>query len=303
MKKKWNIYSIFAYSLVIFLWASSFSGIRVGLESFRPEQLALLRLLIGSVVLLLIACATRIRLPDLKDVPAILLLGFLGFTVYHTALSIGEKTVSSGVASLFVSTTPIFSAFLGVFFLRERFGIAKWTGSIISFVGVIIISVGTGEGDHSTTGILLVLIAAFSESLYFVFQTRYLKKYGFLAFVTYTIWGGTLFMLFFVQGLEREIIHASLESIISVGYLGVFPTVIPYFALAYITSQVGTAEATTSLYLIPTFTFFIAWIWLGEIPTILSIGGGVLTLLGVLVTHINENRFKEKLTRDRKLSV
>ena len=110
-------------------------------------------------------------------------------------------------------------------------------------------------------------------------------------------------MLFFVQGLEREIIHASLESIISVGYLGVFPTVIPYFALAYITSQVGTAEATTSLYFIPTFTFFIAWIWLGEIPTILSIGGGVLTLLGVLVTHINENRFKEKLTRDRKLSV
>ncbi|QLK86930.1 hypothetical protein FGL66_00175 [Staphylococcus sp. 17KM0847] len=50
----------------------------------------------------------KIPLPQIKDIPFILLLGFCGFTVYHTALSIGEYYVSAGVASLIVSTTPTF---------------------------------------------------------------------------------------------------------------------------------------------------------------------------------------------------
>ncbi|SFV43745.1 Hypothetical protein SSCIU_00534 [Mammaliicoccus sciuri] len=50
-----------------------------------------------------------------------MLLGFSGFTIYHVALSFGEYYISAGVASLLVSTTPIFSAILAKYFLKERF--------------------------------------------------------------------------------------------------------------------------------------------------------------------------------------
>lgn len=56
-------------------------------------------------------------------------------------------------------------------------------------------------------------------------------------------------------------------------YLGLFPTVIPYLALVYVTSRVGASEATSSLYLTPALTFVIAWVWLGEVPTTVSVIG------------------------------
>lgn len=131
---------VFLHILMISLWASAFPVIQIGLESFSPQYLAFVRLSIASVVLLVIAIATRMRLPDIKDIPLLLALGFLGFTVYHTALNIGEKTVSAGIASLLVSTTPIFSAFLAIFFFHEAFGKRKWIGSAVSFAGIALLT-------------------------------------------------------------------------------------------------------------------------------------------------------------------
>ncbi|MFJ7941798.1 DMT family transporter [Peribacillus sp. NPDC096622] len=301
MAKKWGFNVIVAYGLAIFLWASAFPGIRVGLEYYTPEHLALFRLLVGSIALVVIAILTRMRLPELKDTPAILLLGFLGFTVYHTALNVGEKTVSAGAASLIVSMTPIFSALLAVWFMRERFGFIRWIGSIISFLGVILISFGTGDHFEFNTTILFILLASFSESLYFVFQKRYLIKYGFLAFTTYTIWAGTFFMLFYLPGLGQEIISSSIESTLSILYLGLFPTVIPYLALAFVTSRAGASEATSSLYLTPALTFVISWVWLGEVPTTLSAIGGIITLFGVLFIHIQGDKLLKRVKRNIKI--
>ncbi|MEH7336681.1 DMT family transporter [Neobacillus drentensis] len=294
MAQKWSFSVIVAYGLTIFLWASAFPSIRVGLESYTPEHLALFRLLIASVVLVLIAIITHMRLPELKDIPVILLLGFLGFSVYHTALNVGEKTVSAGVASLLVSTTSIFSSLLAVWFLRERFRLSKWIGSIISFLGVALFSLGTGRNFEYTTGILFILLASFSESLYFVFQTRYLKKYGFHAFTTYTIWGGTLFMLFFLPGLTSEMTKSTIESTLSIVYLGMFSTVIPYLALAYTTSRVGALEATSSLYLTPALAFVLSWVWVAEVPKLHSIVGGVITLSGVMLFHFKKDKKQGK---------
>ncbi|WP_270573454.1 DMT family transporter [Bacillus glycinifermentans] len=282
---KQTIQLTLSYCIMIGLWASAFPGIRAGLAHYTPEHLALLRLLIGSLALLLIALITRIPLPEMKDIPMILLLGCLGFSAYHTLLNVGEQTVNAGIASLLVATTPLFSAALSGLFFRERFGTAKWAGSCISFLGVGLISFGTGNFKQSAAGILLILLAAFSESVYFVLQTRYIKKYGFIPFVIYTIWGGTVPMIAFLPGLGEELSNAPLHSTASVLYLGLLPTVVPYFALAYITSRVGPAEATVSLYVTPALTLIIAWVWINEVPAFLSLLGGMVTIAGVLFTY------------------
>ena len=93
-------------------------------------------------------------------------------------------------------------------------------------------------------------------------------------------------MLIFLPGVYQEILATPLEVNLSVIYLGVFPTVLPYIALAYIISRAGASEATSSLYLTPITACFIAWIWLGEVPTLVSIIGGVITILGIVIAHI-----------------
>lgn len=291
MKKK-TVQLIISYSLMIGLWASAFPGIRVGLEYYTPEHLALFRLLIGSMALLLFAVLTNMRLPDMKDIPVILLLGFLGFALYHILLNIGEKTVSAGIASLLVTTAPIFSAVLSRLFFGEHFGFSKWIGSIISLLGVSFISLGTGDHTLSMKGNLFILLAAFTESIYFVFQARYIKKYGFIPFVTFTIWGASLPMLVFLPGLWGEFVNASMNSTLSIVYLGLFPTVIPYFALAYVTLIVGAAEATISLYVTPALTLVISWMWIGEMPSLISLLGGMVTVSGVCFTYMKGSKIK-----------
>ncbi len=64
----------------------SFPGIRAALTAYSPEHVSLLRLLIGSLTLILVAVIQGIRLPELKDVPIILLLGF--FRIYGLSDSV-----------------------------------------------------------------------------------------------------------------------------------------------------------------------------------------------------------------------
>ena len=57
------------YVLILFtilIWGTAFPAIRMGLESYTPEHLTLLRLLIASFILLLFSFLYKLRLPDLK---------------------------------------------------------------------------------------------------------------------------------------------------------------------------------------------------------------------------------------------
>ncbi|MGE7886852.1 DMT family transporter [Bacillus cereus] len=293
LNKKWDFRIICAHAFTIIIWGTAFPAIRMGLESYTPEHLTLLRLLIASSILLLFSFIYKLRLPDLKDIPAIFIFGALGFTIYHIALNYGEKTVNAGSASLIVSVTPIVTAILASVFLNEKMKLNGWIGSVISFIGIALISFSQGDSIQLYSGGLFVLLAAVSESLFFVFQKSYLKKYGFLPFTVYTILSSTICMLIFSPGVYQEILASPIEVNLSVIYLGVFPTVLPYIALAYIISRAGASEATSSLYLTPVTACFVAWIWLGEVPTFVSIIGGGITILGIVIVHIPVLR-KEK---------
>ncbi|NWK69653.1 DMT family transporter [Bacillus paramycoides] len=284
--KKWDFRIVCAHAFTILIWGTAFPGIRMGLEAYTPEHLTLLRLLIASLILLLFSFIYKLRLPDFKDIPVIFIFGALGFTIYHIALNYGEQNVNAGPASLIVSVTPILTAILASVFMNEKMKLNGWIGGVISLVGIAFLSLSQGDSIQLNSGVLLILLAAFSESLFFVFQKSYLKKYGFLPFTIYTIWSGTVCMLIFLPGIYQEIVAAPIETTLSVIYLGVFPTVLPYIALAYITSHAGASEATSSLYLTPVTACFIAWVWLGELPTFVSIIGGIITILGVVIAHL-----------------
>jgi drug/metabolite transporter (DMT)-like permease len=285
MKEAREFRVVFALAVTVVIWASAFAGIRAGLEGYSPGHLALLRFLVASGLLAIYAVVTRMSLPAWRDLPAVLVGGFLGFTVYHVGLSFGEVTVESGPASVLIASVPVFTAILAVIFLRERLGTLGWIGTGLSFFGVVLISTGEAGTFALEPGALPILLAAISEAMFFVFQKPYLDKYGSLRFTTYAIWGGTLFMLVFAPGLAAAVVEAPLAATVSVVYLGIFPTVIAYLALAYAFARMPASNAVSFLYLVPALAFLIAWLWLGEVPTLLSIVGGVVVLAGVIIVN------------------
>lgn len=51
-----------------------------------------------------------------------------------------------------------------------------WIGGVMSFAGIALISFSQGDAIQLNSGGLFILLAAISESLFFVFQTSYLKN-------------------------------------------------------------------------------------------------------------------------------
>ena len=283
LKEEWK--ALCAVAVTLLLWASAFAGIKAGLAAYSPGQLALLRFIVGSASMALYAKARGFGLPEKRDVPTILRVGFLGFTIYHVFLNYGEQTVSAGAASLIVSFTPVITALLAVFLLKERLNVFGWAGITVSVAGVALISFGESGGIALGTGSLLVLVSSLGSSLYNVFQKPLLKRYDPAAFTTYAMIAGTLFMLAFLPGLAGAVRRAPLGATLSVVYLGVFPGAIAYSTWTYALSRMPASRLATSLYVSPVLAIAIAWLWIGELPTLMSLAGGAVTLAGVVLTN------------------
>jgi len=279
-----------AIAVALLLWAAAFAGIRAGLEGYGPGELALLRFGTASAVLVVYALLTRMRLPARRDLPRIALAGFLGITVYHVSLNFGEQTVMAAAAALIISASPVFTAMFSHRLLGERLTPWGWTGVLASFSGVAIISFGAGGHVSFQPASLWLLVAAVATSLYFISSKKPLRHYSALEFTSYAIWAGTLPMLVFLPGLMRQFPEAPPSATFAAIFMGIFPGAISYVLWSYSLSKMPASSLAAFLNFQPVNAAIIAWLWLGEIPTALTIVGGAVAIAGVMLVQTKGQR-------------
>ena len=285
---------------VLLLWASAFAGIRAGMritpagyigtDGYGPGELALLRFSTASAALALYGLATRMRLPARADLPGIGLAGLLGISIYHVALNFGEVTVQAGAASLLISAAPVFTALLSALFLQERLTRLGWGGILLAFAGVALIALSGGGGLHFTPGALLILLSAVVAAAFNILSKKGLRRYVALEFTSYAIWAGTLPLIIFLPGLIRQVRVAAPPATIAVVYLGIFPAAIAYVLWNYALARMPASLLSSFLYLSPVIASLIAWLWLGEVPALLTVLGGAIAILGVILVQTKGHR-------------
>jgi drug/metabolite transporter (DMT)-like permease len=265
--------------------ASAYAAIGAALASYSPGPLALLRMLVASAALAVYAAISGMRMPEVRDLPSVVLAGLFAFALYNVALNYGQLSASAGAASLIIASIPIFTALLAVASLGERLDALGWLGIAVGFLGMAVITLGEGGGFGINAGALLVLLAALSASVYFAFQKPYLEKYGSLTFTAYAIWAGAFLLLPFLPALIGEVQSAPVGATLASVYLGIFPTIVAYATAAYVFSRLPASRAVSIEYLFPPVAIVIAYLWLGEVPATLSVIGGAVALFGVALVN------------------
>ena len=267
--------------IAVLFWGSAFPGVRYVVQRFNPLNLVALRFLIASSGLLIFALLSKqIRSPNIKDIPLLLTQGILGISAYHLLLSWGQLTIPAGTASLLNASSPCMAALLAAVFLGESLSRRGWLGMWIGFSGVSLIVISQGQDLSLAFSSVLILIAAFSQSLYYILQRPFFAKYSPLELACYTVWGGTLPMLFFLKT------PPSLDVSLIITYLGIFPAALAYIAWTYTLANFSTARASSFLYFVPVVAILVGWFGLNEKPAILSmVGGGIIIVGVILVNH------------------
>ena len=189
---------------VLFFWSSAFIGIKLALQSFSPEVVALFRYLIASLFIAIFFFKIKNRkTPTYRDFLLLMLSGLTGITFYNLALNYAEIYVEPAIASFFIGIVPICSLLIAMRLFQERVKKIACGFIAVSMLGLVCILISdlcNSGSIHSSLGGFVALIVAVIAMGYYSNIQRILLNQGFkpLEMTAWSIWFGTVYMLIFL---------------------------------------------------------------------------------------------------------
>ena len=159
--KRW--FQLTMLMVLAFIWGSSFILMKIGLKSFSPDQAGALRILLASLALLPLSLK---QLPNLKkkDIPSLLVAGFIGSFFPAFLFMIAETRIESSLAGMLNSLTPVFTLVVGLLFYRTAFKPMQAAGLLLGLAGatgLILAGDGFRLGTVNSYAFLIVLATCF----------------------------------------------------------------------------------------------------------------------------------------------
>lgn len=300
-KSKSGVY--FLVILAMIFWGFTFVAFKYANVSFSPISIIFFRLVVSIVFLfgfaLLLKRLNRIKRKDQKW---FVLMALAEPFFYFLGEAYGLTMVTATVAAVIISTIPLVVPFAAYYLFKEKLTPMNYLGLAISFGGVLLVVLAKSGGlSADWKGILLMFVAVLSATGYTMIVkllvddytpitiTAYQSLYGLIMFVP-------LFLIFEVPNLDFSRVNT--QSILAVGYLGVFGSGICFLLITIGIRELGAARANMFGNLIPVVTAIVSFLLLKEPMPLLKILGIVIAIIGLFLSQISSLRVKRNTGRE-----
>lgn len=292
----------YAYvTLAAALFAVNGSVSKVVLETgLEPTWLAALRCTgaaAGLGLILLAASPSRLR-TSLRELPALVLLGFAGAAMVQWLYFVAIDRIPIGIALLLEFTAPVFVALYVRFVRRQEVRPLTWLAIGLALAGLALVAQVWTDAGLDPIGVAAGIGAAVCVATYFLVGshavaardtsslTFYMFMFGAVFWAVVQPWWtfdpstitGSTSLLGALEGFSVPVWFA-------VGWIVVLGTLGPYsLNLAALRLVSPTAVGVVGMSE-PLGAGLVAWAWLGQVMRPVQIAGGLVVLVGIVLVQ------------------
>lgn len=282
-------------SFLGFLFGSTLVASRFSIGQFQPTTYIGLRLTMAGLghIAFYTLINRRYKWPtDRRLWLHASILGVLGTAVPMTSIVTALQYLSSGLAAIFITTSPAITVLLAHFFLPdEALNRRKAFGVVLALAGTIVLA-SSGEsglaevGKANPLGYVLMLVAMTMGGAASVYIRKYLSDYNAFDVASIRMFVAALV----VMPLSALIIGFDLQSVTPGGYMALlYAALVGTFAglllAVYNVKRFGATAAAMTGYVVPIFAGLGGVLLLDEQITAVMLAGVVLIVGGVMIIN------------------
>lgn len=272
------------------IWSTSFVALKITFRSYDPMFVIWCRQALASLLFLFVIkklwkkCTYR-----QGDYKLLLLMAIFEPCLYFLFEAMAITNTTASQAGILTSTLPILVAIAAFFTLEEKTNSITWIGFITAVAGAAILSIYsevTVNAPNPVLGNFLEFCAMVCAAGYTISLKRLSSRYNPFFLTAFQCFTGSIFFLPFIftrgKVFPTEFLVYPVTGII---YLGVFVTIGAYGLYSVGISKVKAGTAAAFVNLIPVFTMFFSWIFLGEKMNSVQYCGCGLIFTGVYLSQ------------------
>lgn len=267
---------------------------------FTSMEIVAVRVATASILLVLIGLIgyRSILIISLKDLPLFIGTGILSIVFFNWCYFTAIELMNIPIAVALLYTSPAFVAILSFLFLKESLHRKKLVAIVITVIGCTLAAGITGEGSTSISAVsfLIGLGAGLGYALYTIFGKIALRKYHPFTVTLYTFIVASAALLPTTGTIGKFAILLQGNTWLYAVGLGIFPTVLAYFAYSWGLERTEGSTAAVVATLEPVVATMLGVFVYSDKLGALQLSGIVLIILSVIAVNISFTANNQKST-------
>ncbi|MQG21052.1 MAG: DMT family transporter [SAR202 cluster bacterium] len=219
------------------------------------------------------------------------------FLAFHFLFWIASLNLTSVLSSaVFVTSHPILIAFLGpVFIRRETFSWRVCIYALLAVLGAAILTIGdAAKLGQALFGDMLAFLGAVMMSGYLLVGRRLTKHIPLPLYLTIVYSSASIILIGLVVTLDAPVFGYTNNTYLYLLSIAIFPQVIGHSLINWALRRWSAIFVSVTIVSEPVIASILAAVFLGEVPSLIAVFGGIIILTAIYLTGAFETRNQRK---------